>query len=163
MLHVSYTNKQGAQYTVHKIEDLNQIDLDIAEVEDKLIDTYLPLYKKNMVTSLEQGLAFAIFKEDKRIGFVYMLVKDNMYIGVSIHLEKDVTGMLIGLRTIFEIYDAHKIKVTPHPGGLKYFLSMATGSSIRAYHTHGSPLTILREDIYEKGKKMFKYLGLTDG
>ena len=161
---VTYTCK-GVRYEILPITDTEDIELDIEEVsyliEDENVD--MGIYRAAMVEAVEQGLAFRVVKDGTRCGFVYSYVEEYRYIGASINLPGDMVSVLLGLKTIFDIQDSHKILILPHDKGLKSFVSMATGKSIRAYHSVGMPLTILRSSIVEKGKKMFKYLGVENG
>ena len=156
---VSY--KRGStSYTVEPIDSYDMIDRDISVVIDLIEGTPLDGYRSNMETSVDQGLAYAIFKDNLRIGFVYNRVEAGAYLGSSIFINKDLVAMNLAMKTMFEIYDARSIRFTPHQDNLRYFKSMVRGTSIRAYYSGVPYVTIIRDDIIAKGKEMFFYLGL---
>jgi len=149
-------------YTVVPISNTSYIDEDINTVRDKIVGTPIDSYRSNMEESVRQGLAFCIHKDGNKVGFVYTYIKDHRYVGASIHVYGDIVSSMVALRTIFEVNDTHKIIFTPHSTGLDYFKSMATGPSIRAHHATGGPVTILRDTVYTKGQKIYKYLGIAE-
>ena len=151
------------EYKIESIDDSSFVEVDVKTVEDQITDISLDTYKENMVKAIEQKLAFSIYRDSTRVGFVYNYVEDFKYIGASIWIHSDMVSMLVGLRTIFEISDAHKLVFVPHKEGIRYFKSMVKGSSIRANYKTGSPLVVLRDVVYNKGFKMFKYLGIENG
>lgn len=147
-------------YNINKIIDVIEIDKDLEEVLDAITDTPLDKYKENMIKSVQQELAFSIYKDNIKIGFVYNYMEDFKYIGASMYIHTDIIATLLAFKTIFDINDTHKLSFIPHQDGIKYFKSIVLGDSIRAYHKIGSPVVVLRSTIYEKGFKMFKYLGI---
>lgn len=156
---VSYTCN-GVVYRVEPITNIDVIDGDIATVLDTISDTSLELYKDNMIKAVQQEFAFAVYKDTIRVGFIYNYMDRYKYIGASVYIKDDIISAIIALRTMFEINTTHKLTFIPHKNGLRYFKSMATGQSIRAFHGTGSPLVVLRDDVYSKGLRMFKYLGI---
>jgi len=121
------------------------------------------VYRDNMVASVYQDMAYCVYKNDVRIGFVYNRVEKYRYFGASIWM-KDTIGMIIAMKTMFEVCDNHKIELVPHEGGMKDFLSMATGTSIRTYHTRNrDAIVFLKEDLAPKGERLFKYFGIVNG
>lgn len=156
---VSYV-KGSTKYSVQPITTYEMIDHDIGLVIDIIEDTPIDLYRKNMEMGVDQGLTYAIFKGNVRVGFVYNRVEKGKYYGSSIFIDKDIIGLLVALRTMFEIVDKKTITFAPHKDNLKYFKSMTTGESIRAYHSGKSTVVILKEKMLEEGVKLFKYFGL---
>ena len=114
-------------------------------------------YTSNMRQSIDQKLAYHIVKNGSQIGMLYNVITARGYEGACMYCKNDTIGMLIMFKTIFEIYDYHKIYVTPHTDGLKYFISIATPASIVSYHIKGTPLTILRNVLEVQGAKLFSY------
>ena len=159
---VSYIS-DGVTYKVEPILDDSFIAGDMLTVADAVQDTDPDEYKSAMEKSVEQELAFSVYVEDTRVGFVYCYKEDFKYIGASLYIHHNLISVLVALRTIFEMSDSHKLVFTPHEDGLQYFKSMCTGPSIRAYHAVGSPVTVLRSSIYAKGERLFSYLGITNG
>jgi hypothetical protein len=162
MVAASYIS-DGIEYSVTPIVDYSHIDSDIEVVHDRITDTSLEYYEQNMEDSVDQNLAFSVLKDGTRVGFVYMRMEGYKYIGACVYIHSDAISSIVGLKTIFDMNDSHKVLFTPHENGLKYFKSMATGPSIRAYHATGTPLTIKRDTVYTKGVKIFKYLGVVNG
>jgi hypothetical protein len=146
-------------YTVTLIDDINKIESDMESVKDVISDTDPIEYKANMIESVRQGLAYEIYKNEDRVGFVYNKVDGNEYQGCSINII-DTIAMLIALKTMFEIYDNHKISFNPHTTNIRDFKGMAYGPDIRVYYTTKDPLVLRRDILEEKGLKLFKYLGI---
>lgn len=141
------------------IDDMTKIDSDMESVKDTISDADPVEYRDNMAESVQQGLAYEIYKNEDRVGFVYNRVEYGEYMGASIYIT-DTLAMLIALKTMFEIYDYHKITFVPHEDNLKYFKAMAYGPDIRVYHETGNHLVIRREDLETKGLRLFKYFGI---
>lgn len=158
MVHASYTC-DSVVYTVKFITTTDYIMEDMLEVSEHIIDTDPDIYRIYMMDSVAQGLAYDIWRDGVRVGFVYNRMEGVKYMGASIHIT-DSIAMLIALKTMFEIKDVHKISFFPHKSNLKYFKSMARGCDIRTYHTTGKPLPILRENMEANGRKLFSYLGI---
>jgi hypothetical protein len=154
----SYTC-DGDIYTVMLIDDISKIESDMESVKDVISDTDPIEYKANMVESIRQGLAYEIYKNEDRVGFVYNKVDGYKYQGCSINIT-DTIAMLIALKTMFEIHDSHKISFNPHTTNIRDFKSMAYGPDIRVYYTTKEPLVLRRDMLEEKGLKLFKYLGI---
>jgi hypothetical protein len=150
---------EGNIYTVTLIDDTNKIESDMESVKDIISDTDPIEYKANMIESVRQGLAYEIYKNENRVGFVYNKVDGYEYQGCSINIL-DTISMLIALKTMFEIYDSHKISFNPHTTNIRDFKSMAYGPDIRVYYTTKEPLVLRRAMLEEKGLKLFKYLGI---
>ena len=158
MDHASYIC-DGITYRVSYIEDTSSIDDDIATVIDTIQDTDIDVYRANMVKSVEQHLAYCIYKNDIRVGFIYNRIEGDLYLGASINIT-DTIAMLIALKTMFEIYDSHKIQFVPHNRDIRMFKSMAYGPDIRSYYSSDGYLVIRRADIENNGKRLFNYLGI---
>ena len=159
---VSYTRGSDI-YEVKPITDIACMGQDMASVSDVIQDTDPDYYKANMLDSVAQGLAYDIWKNGERVGFVYNKIENDQYYGCSIKIW-DHIGMLIGLKHMFDICDKHKISFAPHENNLKDFISMAAGASIRLWHTTDtSTVFILRDEIYPRGERIMKYLGVTNG
>lgn len=159
---VSYT-RGNDKYTIEPITDTTQASLDMDTVRHVIWDTDESEYLRYMFISIKQQLAYALFKNGERVGFVYNMIQDGEYITCSIHIW-DPIAMILGVRHIFDIHDSHKVKFAPHADNLKDFISMAAGPSIRIFHTTGIPTVyMLRSELYPKGERMLKYLGVTNG
>ena len=68
--------------------------------------------------------------------------------------------MLVALKTMFELYETHKISFMPHKANLQYFKAMAYGPDIRVHYSTRKPLVIRRDELEQKGLKLFKYFGI---
>jgi len=162
MVHASYTC-DGDLYRVEMITDTSMIDADMATVGDVIDDIDPEVYRDNMVASVYQDMAYCIYKNDVRIGFVYNRVERYRYFGASIWM-KDTIGMIIAMKTMFEVCDNHKIEIVPHEGCIIDYISMASGTSIRTYHCGTrDAIVFLRDELVPKGEKLFKYFGIQNG
>ena len=159
MVPVSYI-KGSTRYNVQPITTYEMIEHDIGMVLELIEGTSISEYRYNMEVSVDQGLAYAVFKGTERLGFVYNRVENNKYYGSSIFIHKDVIGLMVALRTMFEIVDYKKIEFAPHKDNLKYFKSMIAGDKIRAYHSGKPTVTITKERMWDEGVRLFKYFGL---
>lgn len=128
---------------------------DYTQIPDK------DMYIGAMVESIKQGLCFSVYRDSKRVGFMYNVQEGDNYIGAAIHLSYDTCVMLLGLRRAFEINNAHKILVYPFDN-LRYFISLASGTSIRSHHCIGSGLSIVKKDMWPKGERLCKYLQIEE-
>lgn len=161
MVHASYTCK-GNTYTVEIISNEDMIDTDIQSVVHLIEGTDIDKYRTKMVESVEQGLAFAVFKNGERVGFMYNKETHKGYYGCSINIPDNV-ALMIAMKTVFELSGKHKIQFTPHgKASLKAFISMAKGHNIRAYHSGSPYITIVKSYIEPKTKKLFPYLGIEE-
>lgn len=158
MVHAVYKCNNDI-YTIIIISDTSYIDEDISSVSAMITDTDLAIYKENMVQSVSQKLAFSVFKNDIRIGFMYNRLDVHVYKGASVRLT-DPIGVLLGMKTVFELLDTHKITFIPHAGGIKNFLSLVYGPDIREYYSGAKDLVVRRVYIEPKGLQMYKYLGI---
>lgn len=158
MVVASYKS-DGATYSVVQATMSNvKADMEYALQDGVEVDD---MYKARMEESVRQGLAYRITKSGKKIGVMYNAVIDGEYVGCSIYCKGDRVGMLVLMKSMFEVYDWHKIKVIPHNDeSMKDFVSMATAGSILKYHEYGMPLVIARKDVVPKGEAMFKYMGI---
>jgi len=155
MIVASYRSN-GSKYSLVTVtEGMIDSDMEFALQDGVVVDD---AYRNRMVESVKQGLAFRITKSGKRIGVMYNMVVGEEYIGCSIYCKNDPVGMLILMKSMFDVYDSHKIKIMPHEGMIGDFVSMATADSIKQYHALASPLTITKATLVPKGEKMFKYL-----
>jgi len=155
---VSYICK-GIHYTVLPITDTAGIDSDIATIITEIDNVDMEEYKANMIESVAQGLAYAVYRGEDRVGFVYNKVNGNRYLGCSIHIW-DHVAMLIAMKTMFEIHNSHKIEFSPHSKNMKYFMSLLYAPSVRKHYVDGSPLVVLRDPLVSKGKDLFKYYSI---
>ena len=152
---------KGSNYYVKSIKDYSYIATDTYQIIDAIEDTDIAKYKANMKLSVDQELAYSIYKDTERVGYVYNYTIDKAYYGASINIQNPV-AMILGLKTMFEIYDSHKISFVPHKNNLKYFKSLALGSSIREYHNYNTPVAILRDALLTKGRKAFFYMKIEE-
>lgn len=161
MTHASYTCR-GDIYTVEIMPSGYMIDADIASVAHLIGDTDPNEYRDQMVESVEQKLAFAVFKNGTRVGFMYNKETHKGYYGCSINIPDNV-ALMVGMKTIFELSSKHKIQFKPHgKESLKAFMSMAKGHNIRAYHSGSPYITIVKDYILPKTKKLFPYFGIEE-
>lgn len=159
MVHASYRSSTDL-YEVRMITTQTKINADVDTVRDVIKDTSIVKYKEAMKESVRQKLAYAVWKNGERVGFVYNRIEGYRYLGCSINIL-DHIAMILAMKTMFEICDKHKIEFAPHTGNLKYFKSMLLGHSIRGWHQgERDSVVVMREDVESKGLKMFKYLGL---
>ena len=149
----------GIVYTVKLIGDEGQVPKDIEKVLHLIDDTDPLVYANNMIESVHQGLAYELYKENDRMGFVYNRIEDGNYYGASICID-DTICMLIALKTMFELYETHKISFMPHTTNLQCFKAMAYGPDIRMHYSAGNPLIIRRDELEQKGLKLFRYFGI---
>lgn len=159
MLHASYKSDNDIYEVVQaSLDDIdNDIELALAD-----IDTIDDGYRDRMVESVNQKLGYRLLKNGNRIGIMYNAVINGEYVGCSIYCKNDRVGMVILLKSMFEVYDWHKILIMPYGDGLKYFVSMASAGSIKEYHTRKTPLAIIRKDIEPLGKRVFDYLKIKE-
>jgi hypothetical protein len=158
---VSYTDGNNT-YTVRPITDTIMLDIDAhAALAIVNYDNPIEQYREMMLTSIQQELAYEVWKNNERVGYVYNVVKDDVYTGASINV-KGYEAMAIVMKHMFEIYDSHKIVFHPHSTGIDAFKSMLLGTSIRNMHNGSNEVVILKKDVYEKGCKVFTYLELKE-
>lgn len=159
MVHASYISN-GNIYEVVKatVDDIDD-DMIFALQGNVEVDEE---YKERMKESVQQGLGYRLLKNGVRIGVMYNAVFNEEYTGCSLYCKDDKVGMIILLKSIFEVYDWHKLVLMPHEDGLKYFVSMATTGSIKEYHMRGLPLVISKKEVVDKGRKIFNYLGVEE-
>lgn len=158
MVHASYKSNTDI-YEVRMITTEDMIDTDMRSVSETIQDTDPIVYRENMVESITQSLAYDIWKNGTRVGFVYNRVDGYRYLGCSINIW-DHIGMLLAMKTMFEICDKHKIEFAPHTGNLKWFKSMVQGAKLFEYNNGGTCIPILKRDVEANGVRMFKYLGI---
>lgn len=156
---VSYTSTKGDIYRIEPIIDTLFIDEDMLSVIDIVSDTDLVQYKSAMEDSIKQKLAYSVYENGARVGFVYNRVFKGKYYGASIYI-KGVIPVIVALRSMFEIADFKSISFIPHKNNLKYFKSMIEGHNIRAYHSGIPTITIKKERMWNNGVKLFSYFGL---
>ena len=155
---VSYTS-DGLTYIV---KPTDSVDKHYEVVRELVTDTPEEVYKAAMYEAVVQGLAYEVTKEDEYVGHFYGSVVDDTYYGNSLYCEHDAVGMVLVLKHIFEIVGSRLvIKFAPHGiEGLARFISLATGPSIRIWHNSKQYVVVTKKDIYEKGEKMYNYLGI---
>lgn len=156
---VSYT-KDNHRYDVIPITDESYINADMQTVATEIQDTDPAAYRANMQLGVQQGLAYSIFRDGIRIGFVYNRIENNRYYGSSIFIDRDLAGMIVAFKSMFEICDKHKIEFVPHTGNLHYFKSMIDGSTLRLFHNGAPTVTIMRDKMIADGYRAFHYLGI---
>lgn len=158
MVLASYKNN-GHLYTVEPAQSFDiEIDANLAMHNTGNMD--LSEYMSRMHDSVDQNLAYHILKDGVQVGMMYNRVTSLGYEGCCIYCVGDVIATMVLLKSMFEVYDTHKILITPFGGSLKYFISMATPDSIREFHLYGTPLTIVRSQLESQGPRLFKYLGI---
>lgn len=161
MVLASYTNKRNL-FIVVAVTDPTFVEEDYETVKDLITDTDMELYKQKMYQSVEQGLAYRVYKDNVLTGFVYNIIHNGKYYGASIKVV-DIESTLIALKTMFDIVDYHKIEFLPHTHSLQMFKSMIRGTVIRTFHNRGrGTLSILRSDIVPLGERLFKYFQLEE-
>lgn len=157
MVHASY-KCHGSLYTVERIDDYLTIDSDADRALRDTTGVDIVEYTDRMEDSVNQQLAYRVMKDGLQTAVMYNRVVGYSYEGVSIYCEKDSVAMLILLKSMFEIYPAHKLLVMPYADSLKYFISMATSESIREYHLSGKPLVLVKAELEKNGPKLFTYM-----
>ena len=160
MGHASYIQESDV-YEVRYITEDTSIDTDIEVVLPAITDTAIEVYRANMAESVNQGLAYAIYKNNTKVGFVYNYIRESKYYGASIYIPGSVVTCL-GLKTMFEICDNHKIQFVPHANNLSGFLPMATGENIRAYHSGKPFISVTKKYMYPRVKKLYHYLNIQE-
>lgn len=161
MVVASYRS-DGATYSLVQATAGN-IAADMPFALQGITDVYVDedIYRGRMEESVRQGLAFRVTKSGKKIGVMYNLFENGEYQGAALYCKGDTVGMMILMKSMFEVYNWHKIRVMPHSAeDAKYYVSMATENSIKMYYTVGTPLTIVRSMITVRGPELFKYLGI---
>lgn len=161
MLHASYLSNE-CTYEVVFIDSYVDALVDAAYALQDVTSDVSVDYLGRMKRSIDQRLAYRIVKDGVGVGFAYNLFEDDEYQGTSIHCVGDPVATVLLFKTMFEIHGGYKIKVMPHKGLLKYFISVATSASIKEYHTKGLPLVIVKKDITVAGEKAFHYLGIKE-
>lgn len=158
MDHVSYTNGKHT-YSIVPITDDSFIDSDMIKVDHLLGGMNRVKYREAMVDSINQGLAYSVYEDDKRKGFVYNRVYKGAYYGASINIEGTIP-LMIALRSMFDGVPYRKIAFVPHKDNFKYFKSMIAGDKIRAYHSGIPTITISKEKLTAQGYRLFKYFDI---
>jgi hypothetical protein len=160
MVVASYKSN-GATYSLVQATMSNVTADMVFALQDMSVYTDEDEYRARMEESVRQGLAFRITKSGKKIGVMYNLFENGEYQGAAIYCKGDRVGMMVLMKSMFEVYDWHKILIAPHcTDDVKYYVSMATADSIRSYHSRGTPLVIVKKDIVQRGPELFKYLGI---
>ena len=157
-MYATYTQNEDI-YTVELVADLAYVETDYATVSKCTTIINPEEYKKNMQDCILQQLGFVVKKNGIRMGFMYNRVYKNRYEGCSIYLP-DATIMIIAFKTVFELSEHKKISFIPHKGELGKFKSLTTKTSIQRYQLVGGHINIYKHLIYNKGKKLFYYLGI---
>lgn len=161
MLHASYVSN-GFLYNVEFITEYSAAVVDATYALKDVASPVNTDYLARMYRSIGQRLAYRVTKNGVSIGFAYNIFEEGEYQGCSIHCVGDVVATVLLFKTMFEVSDWHKIKIMPHDGLLKYFVSIATAASIKEYHTKGLPLVVVKKDIVTVGEKAFNYLGIKE-
>lgn len=153
-----YYTHEDNEYLVITITEFCQEDF--TKAIEKL--GYEPVgYKANMLQAIEDKLAFAIYKNEEKVGYIYNIDSDGRYISVSFNIWDDI-ALHIALKTLFEISSANLIRVYPHEGFL-FLKSVFNSASLRMYNSgikHHA--VIIKDEIWETGVKLFRYLGIKD-
>lgn len=155
---VSYISPKHTYKIVPITDDLHVND-DIASVADIIEGTDVQEYKSAVLDSIDQELAYSVYKDEERVGFVYNRVYDNKYYCASIRID-DPIAVVVALRSMFEIANYTKILFLPHNDNLKYFKSMIDGHVIRAFHSGLPSVSITKKRMWDEGVRLFKYFGL---
>lgn len=156
---VSYISSSGDTLTVSPIASTEWVSADASEalsIAHPGIDR--EEYIAAMVDSVEQGLAFEVHTNDVRTGYMYNRVIDNTYVGVSINI-KGACEMIVMFKTVFELYDAHKLVFGPTSDNIHNFTSLVSLDALRKWNATGR-LSVLKSSVVPRGKRIFKYLGI---
>lgn len=150
-------------YRIKPITDPADVLTDYEKVRSLVTDTPEDEYKEDMYESINQGLAFSVWKNDLRVGCEYNTYRDYRYFGECFYMLGRIP-MIIGLYEAFQIHDNHKIEFAPHEDTLKYFISAAIGHSIRGWHQgERDAIALVRDDFIPKVELCLQYLGVTHG
>lgn len=160
MAHASYTNDTNV-YTVHTISEYNNTDAEDALLLVNYDVDDVEAYKSAMKDSVQQGLAYEIYKDAERVGYVYNRMVGDVYTGCSINIQ-DYEAMAIAFKHMFEVCDKHKIVFKPHGGNVHMFKGLLSGTALRTYNNGKDTVSVLRKDVEEKGYKVFMYMGLKE-
>ena len=162
MVHASYI-KDDSWYDIVRIENVDKIETHFSKVESFIGSTSSEVYKAQMVISVEQGFAYEVLRDGKYCGHIYNKVDGKDYIGCSLFVDNDIVTTVILFKTIFDIHKAVRLKFIPHNvDGLRNFVSIVTGESIRRWHSFGKPVEVRRRAVCHKGKKLYDYLRIQE-
>jgi len=156
MVHASYICDNNI-YTVESVDTYDTIEEDAIKATADVDGIDIKKYMNAMKKSVYQKLAYHIIKNGVVIGLIYNTIMNDKYTGNCVYCKGDIVGAMVLFKTMSEITPYHKMYILPHTGGLKYFLSQATASSIKSYHIHKTPIIICKslEEVYAK---LFTYL-----
>lgn len=145
----------------YKIEECTVDDVDVHyEMVRSLVDDVdEDTYKKNMMLSVQQKLAYKVSINDELTGFMYNKVEGKIGHGVSIYNKGSIVGFILLLKEGFDEFPSHKILMVPHKGNATYLKALTKGYSIRNYRNHGKPLVVMLSEVREYIKKMYLQMG----
>ena len=156
----SIVYKQGDDtYTVQLILDSEDVDTDYNTVTQYSTIESPDEYKQKMRVSIEQRLGFSILKNGVKVGFMYNLMNNKRYESCSIYLPDPII-LIVAFKTVFELSTHKKISFIPHKGELHKFSSITTKDSIKRHQLTGGHINVYKHLIYDKGEKIFHYLGI---
>jgi len=138
---VSYTSING---TYTKVPcTLEDIDNDVSTVKDILKAQgetleHEPEYIDNMIQSIYQDRAFGIYRNGKRLGFIYNRLDDELFpnklIASALVVPKDIIALTILILSI-NLGSFSRLIVFPHGRNLQSFKSFITKNSLRIYNS----------------------------
>ena len=135
-----------------------------AEIEKDLEVITIPIsnvieYRKRMCLSVDQQLAYRVYKDGVSLAFMYNYKKDKKYFSASIYSNDKVAFILL-LKTVFELNNSYCIFVNPHEGFVNKYKSFFSQTSLRRWYTAKQPIPIYKTRLWAIGEKLFYYLGI---
>ena len=128
------------------ITDIKCIDSDYAKITS--IADVDPEYK----TRMEQAqVILRVLKDGNELGFMYLTADTTRAMAVSIYAEHSIAWILM-MYVLHETTNIETVRIKPHKKeDVKYYISVATGSSLRTYH-HGLTdyITVKKSTIYSR-------------
>lgn len=157
---VYYTKDNKDKYEILNCT-LADIDTHYKIVEHLVKDTDVEYYQGCMEDSVHDKLAFKVVKNGSVVAFLYIRKNLNTYFGASIWGQKEVIGMVLLFKELYETHpEIPKIKFAPHNGDIKQLKALVTRRSIRLYHNGREYLVTDVKELVEKCKRVYLALGM---
>lgn len=139
------------------IQECTKEDIDnhYKVIADKVIDVDKDVYIGKMMYSVEQRNAFKL--DDS---FLYLYTENRKWYGASVFASNVVFLVMLMVYTS-QLLGYRKIEFVPHDGMISKIKSIVDGSSIRLFRTSGGFIPIRVDELTEKFKRLFKYIGVT--
>lgn len=157
---VYYTKDNRNKYEVLPCT-FEDIEEHYSIVADLVRDTDVEYYQGCMEDSVYDKLAFKVLKNGVVVAFLYIRKNLNTYFGASIWGQKEVLGMILLFKELYETHpEIVKIKFAPHNGDIKQLKSLVTRRSIRLYHNGREHLVTDVKELVEKCRRVYLALGI---